>query len=113
MSIHAQGMRAWLLQRLTSVYIAIFLVFALSLFWHSPDLNFETWRQFIAQPVMAVSTVLFFVFILIHAWVGIRDILIDYFHNATLRFSVYVILGLYLLTMGVWVTMILLAVVQI
>ncbi|MCW9023994.1 MAG: succinate dehydrogenase, hydrophobic membrane anchor protein [Gammaproteobacteria bacterium] len=113
MSIHVQGMRAWLLQRLSSVYVALYLVFALSFFWHSPDLNYDTWLNFMAQPVMAISSLLFFIFILVHAWVGIRDVLIDYVHNGALRFSIFVILGLYLLTMGVWVLMILLSVVQI
>ena len=113
MSIRAQGMRAWLLQRLSSVYIALFLVFALSFFWHNGGLGFVVWKNFMAMPMMAIATLLFFLFILVHAWVGIRDVLVDYVHFAVLRVSILVVLGVYLLTMGIWVMMILLSVVQV
>ncbi len=112
MSIHAQGMRAWLLQRLSGAYIGLYLVVALIVIGAGPRLDYMRWHDLLSQPVVAIATLLFFFFILIHAWVGIRDVLLDYIHLQALRFSILMVLALGLLTMGIWVSMILFSVVQ-
>ncbi len=112
MSIHAQGMRAWLLQRLSGAYIGLYLVVALIVIGAGPRLDYMRWHDLLSQPVVAIATLLFFFFILIHAWVGIRDVLLDYVHLQALRFSILMVLALGLLTMGIWVSMILFSVVQ-
>lgn len=112
MSIHAQGMRAWLLQRLSGAYIGLYLVVALFVIGAGPRLDYMRWHSLLSQPAVAIATLLFFFFILIHAWVGIRDVLLDYVHLQALRFSILMALALGLLTMGIWVSMILFSVVQ-
>lgn len=112
MSIHAQGVRAWLLQRLSGAYIGLYLVIALITIGIGPTLDFVRWHGLMSQPVVSIATLLFFFFILIHAWVGIRDVLVDYVQFQALRFSILLVLALGLLAMGIWVSMILLSVVQ-
>ncbi len=112
MSIHAQGMRAWLLQRLSGAYIGLYLVIALFIIATGPRLDYVRWRELLSQPVVSIATLLFFLFLLIHAWVGIRDVLLDYIQVQALRFSILMVLALGLLTMGIWVSMILFSVVQ-
>jgi len=112
MSIHAQGMRAWLLQRLSGAYIGLYLVIALATISTGPTLDYVRWHGLLSQPVVSIATLLFFLFLLIHAWVGIRDVLVDYVQLQALRFSILMVLALGLMTMGIWVTMILLSVVQ-
>ncbi len=112
MSIHAQGMRAWLLQRLSGAYIGLYLVIALITIGTGPTLDYVRWHGLLSQPVVSIATLLFFFFLLIHAWVGIRDVLVDYVQLQALRFSILMVLALGLMTMGIWVTMILLSVVQ-
>ena len=86
MSLQAQGMRAWLLQRLTAVYIAIY---ALSLIvWvmaHLP-VNFSSWSTLFSNPVILITTIIFYISLFIHAWVGMRDILVDYAKPSSVRF---------------------------
>jgi len=112
MSIHAQGMRAWLLQRLSGAYIGLYLVIALIIIGTGSPLDYARWHGLMSQPVVSIATLLFFFFILIHAWVGIRDVLVDYIQLQALRFSILMVLALGLLTMGIWVAMILLSVVH-
>ena len=112
MSIHAQGMRAWLLQRLSGAYIGLYLVIALFIIGTGPRLDYVRWHELLSQPVVSIATLLFFLFLLIHAWVGIRDVLLDYIQLQALRFSILMVLALGLLTMGIWVSMILFSVVQ-
>ena len=46
-----------------------------------------------------------------HAWVGVRDVLIDYVHPAALRFGLLALLALALLATALWAFMVLLSVV--
>ncbi|VAW74254.1 hypothetical protein MNBD_GAMMA14-398 [hydrothermal vent metagenome] len=85
MSRAAQGLRAWLLQRFTAVYLAIYFLTVLVIFLTHGDWDYATWRDWMGQPVMGVATVLFTLAVLLHVWVGVRDVLIDYIHAAWLR----------------------------
>ncbi|HEB57548.1 MAG TPA: succinate dehydrogenase, hydrophobic membrane anchor protein [Gammaproteobacteria bacterium] len=112
MSIRAQGMRAWLLQRLSGAYIGLYLLVALFTLATGPALDYARWHSLLSRPAVAIASLLFFFFILVHAWVGIRDVLLDYVQFTALRFSILIVLALGLLTMGIWVSMILFSVVQ-
>lgn len=113
MSWHpANGLRSWLIQRLSAVYMAVYVVaviIAVSICFPS---TYSQWHASIANPVVNVATAVFFVSLMFHAWVGIRDAILDYVNSLTLRFSMLVILGLGLLIMGVWSIRILFSVVE-
>ncbi|NOZ38401.1 MAG: succinate dehydrogenase, hydrophobic membrane anchor protein, partial [Gammaproteobacteria bacterium] len=100
MSIRAQGMRAWLLQRLSGAYIGLYLLVALFMIVTGPTLDYTHLHHLMSQPVVSIASLLFFFFVLIHAWVGIRDVLLDYVQFTALRFSILMVLALGLLTMG-------------
>ena len=74
-----QGLRPWIIQRISAVYIAVFIVyFTLSIL--SIDVMSATlWHGWVRSPVNSVSLGLFLLAILWHAWVGIRDVILDYF----------------------------------
>ncbi len=112
MTWRAHGMRAWLLQRLSAAYLATYIIASLILFMICPVDSYTSWRDAFANPVMNIGTLLFFVALLIHAWVGMRDILIDYVHPTMLRFALLNALMLALLSMGIWVTFLLFSVIK-
>jgi len=113
MSWRAHGMRTWIMQRLTAVYMLLYLAGFTYMVACRLPLEYANWRGLFAQPVVNVATSLFFYAILYHAWVGIRDILIDYVHWSPLRYLLWALITLALLGMGIWVTMILYSVVEI
>ena len=90
--------------------MAIFLlVFILYLVFGGVS-GYAQWRQLFAGSAMKVATLLFFAAVLLHAWVGVRDILIDYVHKLPVRLFLMSVVGLSLLACAAWVLQILLAV---
>jgi succinate dehydrogenase / fumarate reductase membrane anchor subunit len=108
MSRQATGMRAWILQRVTGLYIALFVIY---LAWHflvNPPVSYSAWSGWVSSPWVTVTGMLFFIALLLHAWVGVRDILIDYVRHAGTRIAALVVVALVLLGSGIWTAKILL-----
>lgn len=101
------GLRAWLVQRLSAAYMALFLPLAVLYLAFHPVQDFATWRQLLGQPLAGVALALFFLALLTHAWVGMRDLLLDYIHAPRLRLVLLVLLWGALVTQGLWLIRIL------
>ena len=72
------GMRDWLVQRVTAVLMALYtLVLLVQLLLPGP-LDYYRWSGIYAAQWMKVFTFVVIVSLLWHAWVGVRDILMDY-----------------------------------
>jgi succinate dehydrogenase / fumarate reductase membrane anchor subunit len=109
MSHELGGFQPWLMQRLTAVYLALYVVFflLLLLIW---DWDFPAWRELMTHPWMVFANLLFFVSLLLHAWVGIRDVVVDYVHPLLLRLFILIFIAAALLYFGFWALQILLMV---
>jgi len=106
-------MRTWLLQRLTAIYMLLYGIgFAIYIAKYAA-VDYSSWRSLFVTPVANIATLIFFLSILYHAWVGVRDILIDYIKWSPLRFLLWIMVTTLLIALGVWVTMILYSVVRI
>ncbi len=79
------GLRDWLAQRITAVIMAIYsLILAIVLLSGQP-ITFAVWRDLFAHGWMRVATLLFAASLAWHAWVGMRDIVMDYVKPTSLR----------------------------
>jgi succinate dehydrogenase / fumarate reductase membrane anchor subunit len=95
------GLRTWLLQRLSAVYITIFLiVFAVA--WGGEPITYEVWRAWVAHPVTNIALILFIFALLLHAWVGVRDVIMDYVNSVSLRYVLLVSFALSMIGMALW-----------
>lgn len=103
MSRAAQGLRAWLLQRFTAIYLAAYLVWLLAYLATRDSFDYGQWHALQAAPAVGVATALFAFAVLLHAWVGVRDVLIDYVHAIWLRLFLMVATALMLLASLLWV----------
>ena len=103
MSRAAQGLRAWLLQRFTAVYLTVYLIAAVVWLMSRDTLGYTDWHNGFAQPWLGVATVIFVMAMLLHVWVGIRDVLIDYVHAVSLRLLFMAATALVLLGSMLWV----------
>jgi succinate dehydrogenase / fumarate reductase membrane anchor subunit len=84
------GLRDWLAQRITAVFMALyFVVIAWVLLSRNP-LTYDAWRSLFAQGWMRIATLLFAVSLAWHAWVGVRDIIMDYIKLDGLRLALEV-----------------------
>ena len=71
------GLRDWLLQRVTAVVMALYSLFlAAFLLTHQP-LQFADWSGLFLNHWMRLASLLFLLSLYLHAWVGVRDILMD------------------------------------
>lgn len=73
------GLRDWLAQRVTGGLMALFTVVVLfNLLFTSGPIGYEKWAGLFAAQWMKVLTFSVIVALLWHAWVGVRDVLMDY-----------------------------------
>jgi succinate dehydrogenase / fumarate reductase membrane anchor subunit len=85
------GLRDWLAQRITAVVMAVYtVILAIVLIAHKPA-TYEAWRAVFAAGWMRFATFLFFVALFYHAWIGIRDIFMDYIKPTAVRLTAHVI----------------------
>ena len=95
-------MGAWLTQRVSAVYMAVYLPLYVVLAAAGVD-GYSEWLALNSHPVIAVANVLFFGAVLLHGWVGVRDVIVDYIKPTGLRVALLVLLGGVLSVMGLWV----------
>jgi succinate dehydrogenase / fumarate reductase membrane anchor subunit len=101
-SRRASGLRAWLLQRLTAVYLAGFSLVLLAYFLLTPPADHAAWQTWVTQPWVSLGLLLYVPALLLHAWVGLRDVLMDYVHPLSLRLALLSLAGLGLAGSGLW-----------
>ena len=102
------GLRAWLVQRISAVYMLLFILLLLFHFFLDPPHAYLAWHGWMKNPGVSVATFVFFSALLLHAWVGVRDVVMDYVHPLALRVSALVLLGFSLMAIAAWVVRILL-----
>ncbi len=102
------GVRPWLVQRFTAVYMLAFIVFALGHFALDAPHSYVAWRAWMTGAWVVITTALFFVALLLHAWVGLRDVVLDYVKPLGLRVGVLTALGFTLVGLALWMLNILL-----
>lgn len=96
------GLRDWLLQRITAIVMVFFTLFvAAFLLTHQP-LHFDEWESLFHNQWVRFASLLFLLSLYLHAWVGIRDIAMDYLHHTALRLAVEVLAILVLIIYTAW-----------
>ena len=101
------GLGSWLAQRITAVVMLIYSVILLFVLMRARPIDYGVWRDLFAQGWMRVATLLFAVSLGWHAWVGVRDILMDYAKHDGLRLTLEVITILVIAAYMAWTVQIL------
>jgi len=101
------GLGDWLLQRLTAVVMALFtVVMFLALVTEAPH-GYAAWKAMFSGTLVRLSTMLFLASLLYHAWVGMRDILMDYLKATSVRLTAQSVVGFMLVFYLIWAASIL------
>ena len=102
------GLRDWLGQRVTAVIMAVYTVLlGAILLFNAPD-GYGEWKALVSGRIMQLATLLFIASLLYHAWVGIRDVLMDYIKPVSVRFALQIGVILSLVVYMGWSILILL-----
>jgi len=72
------GLRDWLAQRVTGVVMALFTLAVIVQILLPGEMGYDKWAGMFSRQWMKVLTFIAIVSLLWHAWVGVRDILMDY-----------------------------------
>ena len=110
-SAHA-GLSEWLLQRVSSLYMGGFVIYAIVYFSLLPARDHAAWLAWFATGYVRIAWALFIASVLIHAWVGMRGIYLDYLHLLWLRIGITLLTAFGLLALGLWAAQILLTVIS-
>jgi succinate dehydrogenase / fumarate reductase membrane anchor subunit len=101
------GLRDWLAQRVTAVVMAVYTLIILSALVRLPSLDYANWKALWQGPFIQYATVLFIASLLVHAWIGVRNIFMDYIKAPGLRVALYALTLGALLLYAFWAIQIL------
>lgn len=96
------GTRDWLVQRASAAYMLFYTIVITAMVVSSDLRDFAAWQAFLAQEPLRIATLMFWIALLWHAWIGMRDVLMDYVHNTFVRLSGHIAVITFLLAMGLW-----------
>jgi len=96
------GLRDWLIQRITAILMALYSVSITGYLLMHPNLDYNNWTGLFSGQTVRTFTLLFLLSLFYHAWVGIRDIVMDYVNSAAARLTVHVLVILALLLYAMW-----------
>lgn len=100
MSRKVSGFRAWVVQRLSAIYLGIYVIYLLGYFIVSPPASHGDMVQWLSLPSVNITMALFFLSLLLHAWIGLRDVVIDYVHPLGMRMTVLTLIAALLIICG-------------
>ena len=84
------GLRDWLLQRVTAVVMLIYTVGLVAFLILAAHASYEGWKALFSLTWVRVFSTVTVIALLLHAWVGIRDIWMDYVQPLGLRLALHV-----------------------
>lgn len=99
------GLRAWTVQRATAVFMLGFVLWLVGALLVSPPESYEHWRVMVARPAASAGFSVFFAALLVHAWVGVRDVILDYVHPLGARAVALALVAAALFTIGSWLAL--------
>ena len=101
------GLGDWLMQRVTGLVIALYVIGLLAILLFKPGLSFDTWHELTGRTVFRLLTFAALASVFLHAWVGMRDIIMDYIRPTGIRLSLEVLVIAALVVYAGWAIQIL------
>lgn len=99
------GQRAWLLQRITALAMLILVGSGAAALLFGGPLGYREWHALATGRYGAAAIVVFFAFLSVHGWIGVRDIVLDYVHRPAARVGLLALVAA--LLFAVWVRVVL------
>ena len=96
------GLRDWLSQRVTAALMALFTVAVIVQVLLPGEMGYDKWAGMFSRQWMKVLTFVVIVSLLIHVWVGMRDIWMDYVKPVALRLVLQVFTIVWLVGCAGW-----------
>jgi len=96
------GVRDWLIQRITAAVMAVYSVLLAGYLLLQPALDYDVWTGLFSSQLMRSFTLLFLLSLYYHAWIGVRNIVMDYVRHDGARLVIHVLVILAVLLYTIW-----------
>src|SRR5438552_10184862 len=103
------GLRDWLSQRVTAALMALFTLAVIVQVLLPGELGYDKWAGIFSKQWMKLLTFTVIVSLLVHAWVGMRDIWMDYVKSVGARLALQVGTIVWLVGCAGWAIQVLLS----
>jgi len=84
-TVGRSGVHDFILIRFSAIILAAYTFYILGFFISTPEVTYNLWQSFFSGLCTQVFTILALFALLIHAWIGIWQVLSDYVKSAFLR----------------------------
>jgi succinate dehydrogenase / fumarate reductase membrane anchor subunit len=101
------GVKDWLAQRATAVVMVLYTLILLVSFLTASNFSYEGWAALFARQWFKLFSLVTFLGLFYHAWVGVRDIWMDYVKPVGIRLTLQIATVLWLLACAAWTVQIL------
>jgi succinate dehydrogenase / fumarate reductase membrane anchor subunit len=101
------GLKDWLAQRITALVMAVYVMVFVGILLVCRPQRYEQWHALFGNQLMRIATFVFFISLFWHAWIGVRDILMDYVKPTGVRLGLEIAVVLVLVGYAVWAVQIL------
>lgn len=101
------GVRDWLAQRITAVVMVLYTILLLVMLLRMKQFDYAHWKAMWSTPLMRYATLVCFASLFLHAWVGMRNIFMDYIKPTSLRLVLYAGIIVLLVWYAAWAVQIL------
>jgi succinate dehydrogenase / fumarate reductase, membrane anchor subunit len=101
------GLKDWLAQRVTALVMAAYTVLLAAMLIACAPSTHEQWRALFLPQWMRLATFVFLLSLFYHAWIGMRDILMDYIKPTGIRLGLQIVVALLLVAYSGWAIQIL------
>ena len=101
------GLRDWLSQRVTATLMALFTIALLVQVLWPGEMGYDRWAGIFSAQWMKVITFTLIISLAYHAWVGMRDIWMDYLKPVGIRLTLHVFTLVWLVGCAGWAVQVL------
>ena len=96
------GLRDFILQRISAIVLAAYIIFLVLYFAMHTGLQYNDWQALYACTWMRIFSVLALFSLIVHAWIGVWTISTDYLKCTVLRGAFQALVALVLFVSLIW-----------
>jgi succinate dehydrogenase / fumarate reductase, membrane anchor subunit len=96
------GVGGFLAQRLTAIILGVYSILLIGVLLFKADLSYQGWAELFVPVWMKVVTLMAIFALLYHAWIGVKDIWMDYVKPTGVRLALQTGTALWLVFCAVW-----------
>lgn len=101
-SLGRSGLHDWIIQRVSAVVLAAYVIYLLAFCLMTPELTATEWRALFAATWFKVFSLMALLSLVLHAWIGIWTVATDYIKPLAIRMVFQILVILACLAFLIW-----------